>query len=50
MRRLGFLLAVLTLVIFLNVVLVPRPPIVNRGAAQYMGHPITRVGKIFRSH
>ncbi|PLU87336.1 amino acid permease [Pseudomonas plecoglossicida] len=50
MRRLSVLLAVLTLAIFLSVLLAPRPPLVNRGTAQRMGHPVTGIGDIFRGY
>ncbi|PVZ40989.1 hypothetical protein N430_02499 [Pseudomonas sp. CC120222-01a] len=50
MRRFGFLLAVLTLAIFLSALLAPRPSLVNRGTEQHMGHPITSIGEIFRGY
>ncbi|MBF8740985.1 amino acid permease [Pseudomonas aeruginosa] len=50
MRRFGFLLAVLTLAIFLSALLAPRPSLVNRAAAQHMGHPITSIGEVFRGY
>lgn len=50
MRRLAFLLAVLTLAIFLSALLAPRPSLVNRGTAQHMGRPITSIGEIFRGY
>ncbi|WP_085616601.1 MULTISPECIES: amino acid permease [unclassified Pseudomonas] len=50
MRRFGFLLAVLTLAIFLSALLAPRPSLVNRAAAHRMGHPITSIGEVFRGY
>lgn len=50
MRRFGFLLAVLVLVIFLSA-LFSKPSVVNRGAAQRMEHyPTVGIGDIFRGH
>lgn len=46
MRRFGFLLAVLVLVIFLS-----APSVVNRGTAQRMEHyPTVGIGDIFRGY
>lgn len=48
MRRFGFLLAVLVLVIFLSA-LFSKPSVVNRGTAQRMEHyPTVGIGDIFR--
>uniref|UniRef100_UPI0019535FC8 hypothetical protein n=1 Tax=Stenotrophomonas maltophilia TaxID=40324 RepID=UPI0019535FC8 len=50
MRRFGFLLAVLVLVIFLSA-LFSKPSVVNRGTAQRMEHyPTVGIGDIFRGH
>lgn len=50
MRRFGFLLAVLTLVIFLSALLAPRPSLVHQGTAQHKGHPTISIGDIFRGY
>lgn len=50
MRRFGFLLAVLTLVIFLSALLAPRPSLVHQGTAQHKGHPTISIEDIFRGY
>jgi len=50
MRRFGFLLAVLTLAIFLSALLAPKPYPVNRGTAQHTGHPVSSIMEIFRGY
>lgn len=50
MRRFGFLLAVLTLVIFLSALLAPRTSLVHQGTAQHKGHPTISIGDIFRGY
>jgi hypothetical protein len=50
MRRFGFLLAVLTLAIFLSALLAPKPSLVNRGTAQHSAHPVISIGQIFRGY
>ncbi|NIF17689.1 amino acid permease [Pantoea sp. Cy-639] len=50
MRRFGFILATLTLAMFLTAVYAPKPTVANRAAAAQMGHPIASIGEIFRGY
>ncbi|WP_194791507.1 hypothetical protein [Pseudomonas sp. UFMG81] len=50
MRRFGFILATLTLAMFLTAVYAPKPAVANRAAAAQMGHPVASIGEIFRGY
>ncbi|MFD2641740.1 hypothetical protein [Pseudomonas japonica] len=48
MRRFAFLLAGLTLAMFLSAVYVSKPSVAGQAVASHVGHPVASIGEVFR--